>query len=83
LDNAVHWVVDDTWWDERDPLASIGEILRDAEEAEAVRRVVAEVVGVSSRQSSADADWFGDPRWPEVRESAAEAAALLRRPSGR
>jgi len=80
LRNAVHWVVDDTWWDQRDPHESIGTLLRNADEAEAVGDVVAAVVTVSERvqAGSTDAVWFADTHWPAVRESAAKAAGLLR-----
>ncbi|WP_427886938.1 SCO4402 family protein [Kribbella sp. GL6] len=60
--NAVHWLVDDTFWDIHDPADSIGTILRDQREAVVVRRVVAAVVAVSERQgaTSTDARWFAD-----------------------
>ena len=41
LTNAVHWLVDDTWWDQRDPRADIGLILANESEADATRAVVA------------------------------------------
>ena len=81
LTNAVHWVVDDTWWDHEDPRASIGTLLVDEEEAAAVAEVVREIVGVSERQGSigpAEA-WFGDEAWPRVRAAAGNAAAVMRR----
>ena len=85
LTNAVHWVVDDTWWDDEDPSDSIGSILVDEEEAEAMRAVVREIVGVSERQAvagSSDRAWLGDDRWPHVRAAARDAAALIRRNDG-
>lgn len=79
LTNAVHWLVDDTSWDSEDPVTSVGTILRNGVEAGAIRAVVAAVVGVSDRQSAvaADAAWFGDDDWSEVRRLAAEALACL------
>jgi len=78
--NAVHWLVDDTWWDLKDPVESIGTILRDDTEAAAIRAVVAALVGVVDRHSphSSDASWFGDPSWPTVRALANEALSTLR-----
>jgi hypothetical protein len=80
LTNAVHWLVDDTWWDHNNPRESIGKVLRNDNEAHAVEQVVKVVVTVSERQGStaSDAQWFGDPDWPEVRKLAAQAAAMLR-----
>jgi hypothetical protein len=80
LGDAVHWLVDDTWWDHRNPSESVGTILRTEQEAAAVGRVVAAVVAVSERQGPAapDADWFSDEAWAEVQSTAQEAAAALR-----
>lgn len=84
LRNAVHWVVDDTWWDHQNAADSIGTILLDQSEAEAVAAVVSLVVGVSERQGSTatDALWFADPAWSELREASADAARLLRSNEG-
>lgn len=81
LTAAVHWLVDDTWWDLHDPAGSIGTILHDDAEAGAIRAVVAAVVTVSERQgpAAADARWYGDRSWPEVRRLAAAALACLTR----
>ena len=56
----VHWLVDDTAWDVHDLAESIGAILRNDAEADAVRAVVAAVVAVSDRQgvTAPDASWF-------------------------
>ena len=79
LTNAVHWLVDDTAWDSEDPVSSVGTILRNSVEAGAIRAVVAAVVGVSGRQgaAAADAAWFGDSYWSEIRRLAAEALTCL------
>lgn len=79
LTNAIHWLVDDTWWDRRDPSADIGLILRDDAEAGAIRAVLGPLLDVADRLTAdaTDAAWFGDPSWREVRERAAAAHALL------
>jgi hypothetical protein len=79
LKNAVHWVVDDTWWDHQDPADSVGLILRDESEATALRAVVKLVVQVSERQGAAatDALWFADPDWSAVRQAALTASRLM------
>ncbi|WP_051972567.1 SCO4402 family protein [Amycolatopsis japonica] len=79
LANAVHWLVDDTPWDVVDPATSIGTILRDGHEGDAIREVVAAVVAVSDRQgpTSSDAAWFGDSGWSEVRRLATQALTCL------
>jgi hypothetical protein len=80
LANAVHWLVDDTWWDHDDASKSVGTILLSDREAEAVKPVVAAVVEVSDRQGSTapDSKWFADPKWNTVRTTARSAADLLR-----
>jgi hypothetical protein len=80
LKNAIHWVVDDTWWDHQDPADYVGLILHDEDEAAALRAVVELVVRVSDRQgpSATDAMWFADPDWSEVRQRALFASRLMR-----
>jgi hypothetical protein len=85
LTNAVHWLVDDTWWDQTDPASAVGTILRDEEEATAIQTLVSAVVRVAGRQgaTSPDAGWFGDPEWPLVRDAAAHVLVVVGRPSDR
>ena len=80
LANAVHWLVDDTVWDQIDPTESIGEILRTGTEATAIRVVVSAVIDVAKRQGPAapDSSWFGDPGWQRVRELARVAIEAMR-----
>ncbi|MBB4906036.1 SCO4402 family protein [Actinophytocola algeriensis] len=61
----------------RDPIESIGTVLHDEAEADAIRAVVTAVVAVSARQGAAatDAAWYGDQSWPDVRRLAADALA--------
>ncbi|MBO3100623.1 SCO4402 family protein [Cellulomonas fengjieae] len=78
--NAIHWLIDDTWWDTTDPSESIGRILHDEREASAVRRAVEAVLAVAGRLQPEDVDrlWFGDASWPLVRTRAGEALDVLR-----
>jgi hypothetical protein len=80
LTNAVHWLVDDTTWDINDPSESVGLILLNEHEADAVRETVSAVVEVGERQGSeaSDGAWFGDPEWGRVRSLARSSADLLR-----
>jgi len=79
LTNAVHWVVDDTWWDRQDPAGSVGSILRDETEATTIRAVVELILRVSERQgpTAPDTSWFADPEWPLVRQRALVASELM------
>ena len=81
--NAVHWVVDDTWWDQQDPEESIGTLLESVEEAEAVAAVVREIVSVSDHHGAQASDqvWSDDEAWPRVRAAAQHAADVMRRHS--
>jgi hypothetical protein len=80
LTNSVHWLVDDTSWDHNNPRESIGTLLRDDNEANAVEQLVNAIVTVSERQgpTASDAQWFRDTDWRQVRRLAAQAAATLR-----
>ncbi|WP_374454255.1 hypothetical protein [Nocardioides sp.] len=75
LTEAVHWLVDDTFWDVRDPKEDIAALLIDEHEAAAVRSVVRAVVAVSERQgpTASDQVWLDDASWPMVRKLAARA----------
>ena len=81
LTAAIHWLVDDTAWDAHDPAESIGTILHDDTEADAVRAVVTAIVAVSDRHGATapDASWYGDQSWSEVRRLATHALASLTR----
>lgn len=76
----MHWLVDDTSWDDHDPSQSVGTIRETAEEAAAVQRVVELIVAVSRRQgaTSSDVKLFTDEAWAEVQREAVVAAQLLR-----
>ena len=80
LTEAVHWLVDDTFWDVRDPEEDIGALLVDEHEAEAIRSVVRAVVAVSERQgpTASDRAWLNDFSWPVVSELAARTARAMR-----
>lgn len=80
LTEAVHWLVDDTFWDVRDPKEDIGALLVDEQEAAAIRSVVSAVMAVSERQgpTASDQAWLDDSGWPMVRNLAARAATALR-----
>ncbi|WP_215812516.1 hypothetical protein [Pimelobacter sp. 30-1] len=80
LTEAVHWLVDDTFWDVRDPKEDIGALLVDEHEAAAVRSVVRAVVAVSERQepTSSDQAWLDDSSWPIVRKLAARTVTAMR-----
>lgn len=80
LTEAVHWLVDDTFWDVRDPTEDIGALLADEDEAAAIRSVVRVLVAVSERQgpTAPDQAWLDDSGWPMVRKLAARAATAMR-----
>lgn len=80
LTEAVQWLVDDTFWDVREPTEDIGALLVDEHEAAAVRSVVSAVVAVSERRgpTAHDQVWCDDSSWPVVRKLATRAAVALR-----
>jgi hypothetical protein len=48
LTDAVHWLIDDTWWDKHDPARDIGLLLTDADEAQAIKDVLKPLLPVLS-----------------------------------
>lgn len=80
LTEAVHWLVDDTFWDVRDPEEDIGALLVDEHETQAVRSVARAVAAVSERHgpTAPDQTWLDDSTWPMVRKFAARAATAMR-----
>ena len=84
LHDAVHWLVDDTWWDHHPPAEEIGFILTDQREAIAIEVVIAPLLAVldelipgASGNPISDADCFDHRDWPKVRSAADRAYRLL------
>jgi hypothetical protein len=79
--DAVHALVDDTWWEHQDPGRFIGLVLVDEAEARGARDVVAALVTVLDEvgPTAAYDSYLGHPGWPRVTTT---AAALLARMSG-
>jgi hypothetical protein len=79
LTEAIHWLIDDTGWDLRDPNDDIPRILRTREEAAAVEALVRSIMNVHDRHgpTAPDAAWYGDPEWSCVQELAATTLTLL------
>jgi len=79
LTNAVHWLVDDTWWDLRPPAEHIGFILQDQQEATAIEATIKPVIAVLDElgPGCSDAACFDHRDWPKVRAAAGTAFRLL------
>ena len=77
LTDAVHWLIDDTWWDQRDPAGDIGLLLNDVAEAQAIKDVLEPALSVlrDLGPTALDAAYVRHPRWSEV---AAAAVVCLR-----
>jgi hypothetical protein len=81
LGDAVQWLVDETWWDERDPAQDIGLLLRDTDEATAIGAVLAPLLAMLDAlgPTAPDSDYLAHPRWRETATAAARARRLLAR----
>jgi hypothetical protein len=81
LGEAVHWLVDDTWWDARDPADDVGTLLRDADEAAAVSAVLAPLLEILDEvgPTARDAEFVAHRRWHETAIAASRARKLLTR----
>ncbi|MFS8104643.1 hypothetical protein LFM09_46830 [Lentzea alba] len=79
LTEAVHWLVDDTFWDQRDAAESIGWTLRDEQEVTAIKAVLAPLLAVLDELGPVEPDpaYLRHPSWPDVRTTAANAHRLL------
>jgi hypothetical protein len=75
---AVHALVDDTWWEHQDPSGYVGLVLVDQAEADAARAAVAALVTVlDALGPEAEYDeYLSHPGWPQVTTT---SAALLER----
>ena len=83
LTEAVHWLVDDTWWDQRDVAESIGWMLRDEQEVAVIRAVLDPLLTVLGDLGPIEPDpaYLLHRRWPDVRAAAANAHRVLSLPT--
>ncbi len=79
LTNAVHWLVDDTFWDMRDPSEDIGYRLRDHREVAAIKAVLGPLLLVLGELGpvAPDVDYLDHRGWPDVVAAARAAQRLL------
>jgi hypothetical protein len=79
LTDAIHWVVDDTWWDVRSPEASIPSVLRNTDEALLVADAVQKLLVVLDALGpvAPDRDYTRHDGWPAVRSSCQRAYDAL------
>ncbi|GAB7045541.1 SCO4402 family protein [Catenuloplanes indicus] len=79
LTEAVHWIIDDTLWDQYHPRHDIGTILVSAAEAAAVSATLDHLMVVLDELGpmAADDDYLAHPRWHEVAHAAADAHRLM------
>ena len=79
LEDVVHWLVDDTWWDHHPPADDVGRLLRDDDEAAAVDAVLHPLLSLLDAigPSAQDDDYLRHPEWPRVAEAAASAVHVL------
>ncbi len=78
--NAVHFLFDDTELSS-EPHAAIGDILRNASEADQVAAVVAALEVIFDRYGTemSDAEYIALPEWQQVLKAAASALAAIPR----
>jgi hypothetical protein len=81
LTAAVHWLVDDTLWDQFDVAESIGWTLRDEQEVAAIRAVLDPLLAVLDALGplAPDPSYLRHRSWPDVRAAAGNAHRVLTR----
>lgn len=79
LKDAVHWLVDNTWWDDFDPANDIGKILRDKTEVSMIKAVVIPLLTVLDDLGPVrpDAEYLARPLWAVVAANAKTAHRLM------
>ncbi|MEU1687864.1 hypothetical protein [Micromonospora sp. NPDC005707] len=79
LTDAVHWLIDDTFWDQRQPGSDIGTILGSAEEADAITATLHPLTAILDElgPTAADDEYLTHPRWHEVIHTATHAHQLM------
>ncbi|MGW9193042.1 SCO4402 family protein [Micromonospora chersina] len=79
LTEAVHWLIDDTFWDQHSPARDIGTILGSVKEADAITATLEPLSAILHElgPTAADDDYLTHPRWHEVTRAAADAHQLM------
>lgn len=79
LTEAVDWLVNDTFWDQRSPADAIGTILVNVDEADAIAATLRPLLAIIDElePTGSDDDYLTHPRWPEVTRAAATAYQLM------
>lgn len=79
LKNAIHCLVDDTFWDEHPPSQEIGLLLHNETEAKAIDRVLRPLLTILDALGPVGShiDYLNHDAWPEVSVAARSAADLL------
>ncbi|MEW2331817.1 hypothetical protein AB0880_28940 [Micromonospora chersina] len=79
LTEAVHWLIDDTFWDRHHPCNDIGTILASTDEADAITATLEPLSAILDElgPTAADDDYLTHPRWHEVTHAAADAHQLM------
>lgn len=78
LTDAIHWLIDDTWWDKHDPARDIGKLLIDTAEAQAIHNVLEPLKEILHDLGpvAPDKEYVQHDRWNQV---AAAASICLRK----
>ncbi|MEU8301146.1 hypothetical protein AB0C04_28140 [Micromonospora sp. NPDC048909] len=79
LTEAVHWLIDDTFWDQHSPASDIGTILASITEADAITATLTPLSAIVDElgPTAADDDYLTHPRWHDVTHAAAHAHQLM------
>ncbi|MFC0030046.1 hypothetical protein ACFFMM_10980 [Micromonospora chaiyaphumensis] len=79
LTEAVHWLIDDTFWDQHDPRNDIGTILASTSEANAISATLEPLTAILDDlgPTAPDDDYLTHPRWHEVTHAAANTHQLM------
>jgi hypothetical protein len=83
LDAAVHWLIDDTWMDQRPPRTMIPALFRSEREADIVQTAVDALLAVVDDLGDVpDTAYLDHPGWLRVFDTAEAAVTALEDPAG-
>ncbi|MEU2612825.1 hypothetical protein ABZ570_14785 [Micromonospora sp. NPDC007271] len=79
LTEAVHWLIDDTFWDQHHPRHDIGTILVSTNEANAITTTLEPLTAILDElgPTAPDDDYLTHPRWHEVTHAATNTHQLM------
>jgi hypothetical protein len=84
LRNAIHWLIDDTWWDQHPALDDVGPVLRSTDEALAIQHAVDLLCALIDdiEPTDHDATYVTHPTWATCVDACERALRATQKSAG-